>query len=100
MTYFLPFGQSWHDFVSIMEDGTTLTTASSAMEASIRSLRILVRVCPKTDLVDMHNDHLEGIARLATHGMKPGAIDPTLVGIARTMDEFLVRRLGTEEEID
>ncbi len=48
----------------------------------------------------MHNDHLEGIARLATHGMKPGAIDPTLVGIARTMDEFLVRRLGTEEEID
>lgn len=100
VAYFLPFGQCWHDFVSLMDDGTVFTTTSSAMESSIRTLRILIRLSRDTDLAAMHQNHKDGLSRLKEREMSPLAIDASLKGIARTMDDFLVRRLGAEGEDD
>jgi len=100
VAYFLPFGQYWHDFVSLMDDGTVFTTTSSSLETSIRSLRILIRLSRDAGLAAMHGDHQEGLSRLEQRGMSPVAIDASLEGIARTMDDFLVRRIGAEGEDD
>lgn len=98
VAYFLPFGMTWHEFVSYMDDETVLTTTSFAMESSIRSLRILIRLCAQADVNTLHDNHVEGLNRLRERGMSPTEIDASPEGIAKRMDDFLVRRLGAGDE--
>jgi hypothetical protein len=46
----------------------------------------------------MHDEHREGIERLAGHGLTPAEIEASVEGVCRAMDEFLTRRLGLETE--
>ncbi len=97
-SYLLPFGQVWHDFCTRFSDDVSLTTGNGLTEGSLRSLRILARHSAAATLGEMHDEHREGIERLAGHGLTPAEIDPSLEGVCRAMDDFLTLRLGLESE--
>lgn len=96
-SYLMPYGMAWHDYCTHFEDSTSLTTGNGLSEGSLRSLRILARHCAGETVGEIHKEHREGVERLVARGMKPRAIDPTLEGICKAMDAFLIRRLGAEE---
>jgi hypothetical protein len=96
IAYAAPFGMAWRDLFTRFEDGTTLTSSTSRLESSYRSLRMLVRVTNSEKIARLHQEHRKGIERLEARGMRPSAIEPTLTGIAREIDEFLLRRLGND----
>jgi hypothetical protein len=94
--YVAPFGQLWFDFFSRSKDGTTITTTNGMNEGSFRDLRIVVHEHYSASLSQLHADHLEGIKRLRKYNIQTSSVVPTLQGIASTMDDFLLKRLGTE----
>jgi hypothetical protein len=97
-SYLLPFGMVWHDYCTHFDDNTSLTTGNGLSEGSLRSLRVLARHSSCRTLGEMHDEHREGIERLAGHGLTPAEIEASVEGVCRAMDEFLTRRLGLETE--
>jgi hypothetical protein len=87
-------GTTWIDFYTLFDDATLLITTTGESEGSFRSLRILTQSRPSLTLEKLYEEHALGIARLKKHKLNPTAIDGSLQGACRTIDLYLMRRLG------
>lgn len=91
--YIMPFGITSKDCFTPFKDGTSLTTTTGYDEGSIADLRILKHFCESQSPGSLVENHRKGREILTKHGIEKASIDPSLRGLARAMDEFLLKRL-------
>ncbi|MHC4402852.1 MAG: hypothetical protein ACYTG0_24590, partial [Planctomycetota bacterium] len=91
-----------NEFYTRFEDGSSLTTTTNVMGESYPEQGVFSRIHEECTIAQLHEKHLRGIGRFRERkGTVPCRIESTLIGLARTIDEFLQRRqeaLEIEEE--
>ncbi|MBM3475308.1 MAG: hypothetical protein FJX75_18760 [Armatimonadetes bacterium] len=86
-------GQAYTEFVTRFADGACLTTTSNWSAESFPECGLFARVYGEADVARLHAKHLDGIDRVSVHrGTEPIAIEPTLLGLAQAMDDYLSSR--------
>jgi len=91
--YIMPFGITSKDCYTPFEDGTSLTTTTVFDEGSIAKLRILKHFCESQRPGSLVENHRKGQEILRKYGIEKAIIDPSIEGLARAMDGFLLKRL-------
>lgn len=90
--YFNRWAPMGREFFTAFEGGGSLTTTTASEQASDPHRRIYFKVSSATDLAGLQRDHLEGLQVLANKGLRPGAVEPSLGGLACAIDTFLLSR--------
>jgi hypothetical protein len=86
-------GQAYTEFVTRFADGSGLTTTNNRDARSFPDTALYSRVYGKADVARLHAKHLDGIRRVKAHRQtEPLAIQPSHLGLARAIDDYLQRR--------
>lgn len=84
-----------YEFFSRFADGSTLTTTTNAMADSHPELGVYYKTHPGLESQALYEKHRQGIERFrARRGTEPVLLDPTLLGVARELDQAFARREG------
>ena len=82
------------EFVTSFTDGTTYTTSTNPSLQNLPHKGIYGSSYPEDTPEQLLARHREHIHKFATEGRQPMAIDPTLEGLARTLDAFLAKQMA------
>jgi hypothetical protein len=86
-------GQAYTEFVTRFADGSHLTTCNNPNAESFPDSALYSRVYEGANVAQLQARHVDGMERLANHrGTVPAVIEPTLLGLARAMDDYFLSR--------
>jgi hypothetical protein len=89
-----------NEFFSRFTEGSTLTTTTNASVGSQPVVKVYYKIHSALEPAALYDKHLWGIERFRTRKeTEPVPLDPTLLGLARELDQALARREGVGQRI-
>jgi len=82
------------EFVTSFTDGATFTTSTNPELQNLPHKGIYGRSLPDANPEQLLAEHRQSIEELAAAGREPVAVEPTLEGLAKAVDAFLVKQMS------